>query len=685
MSADDFQTKYASFMEGIVKGTVAETTKLFETMVDELKAELSKVKMENEVLKTTRREKENGQSSSISESCQSVGPEMRDTAVQCDLLPGPPLLAGLDQAADQEEMPFTLLLDQDDNEQPDKAEVCEPTVGGGEVWCATAAEDARPEQRCSPGVPAGSTPHDHGSHETRTHSAQSLATPAAQLQSHPPLAGESEPAGVAVQQCGGLPLPQHLQVDTPAKEKSKEPSRKVKLLQRTARRTAVLSPSSAGHAEGGTSLGEEEMCLRSSTKTTPPPGSRKRRISTQDIDARYKKSQRKEPRRDGAAHRRHQSSRTRLSGRLASVSRKESTLVRVAARPRRPCSSTFAEEEHTPRHLKRPSHHSLLEKTAPSATHWVKLPQGATKPGESAAKTSRLKPNFSISENVKLRSGQRLAQAKISKVKKSNCAGDEVAASAPPAPAGEESSLRRTRSSFSPALSLRSQNHAVVFPPDPPRHPAMGSALLPLPVTGGPLLKNQCGECGRVLSSGAALESHLSLHKGHRPFSCTVCRKSFPDAKGLRRHDRVHRNGRIHTCQQCGKGFVYVYGLTKHLQMVHVKFKPFVCQICNKAFFTKGDVEDHIRLHTGEKPFHCHLCEKKFVKKVELKVHLKWHNGEKRHWCPYCGKGFFDYNNWKRHKYIHTGEKPHSCPHCPKHFKQSSHLKKHVRNVHKIQ
>lgn len=237
----------------------------------------------------------------------------------------------------------------------------------------------------------------------------------------------------------------------------------------------------------------------------------------------------------------------------------------------------------------------------------------------------------------------------------------------------------------------KSPDHTAVYPPSltvhpiPVKAPPIVSPLQPLLVIGGHLLKNQCGECGRILSSSAALESHVGLHTGRRPFSCTLCGKSFPDSKGLKRHGRVHRNGRIHVCPQCGKGFVYRFGLTKHLQMVHGRLKPFVCQICNKGFYTKRDVEAHIRIHTGEKPFHCNLCEKKFTRRVELNVHLRWHNGEKRHWCPYCGKGFLDFNNLKRHKYIHTGEKPHSCPHCPKRFTQSGHLKKHVKNVHKIE
>uniref|UniRef100_A0A3P8TFP2 C2H2-type domain-containing protein n=1 Tax=Amphiprion percula TaxID=161767 RepID=A0A3P8TFP2_AMPPE len=247
-------------------------------------------------------------------------------------------------------------------------------------------------------------------------------------------------------------------------------------------------------------------------------------------------------------------------------------------------------------------------------------------------------------------------------------------------PAGER------KSSLSPVnTETKPNNQTFVCPPLAVRASPIVSPLEPLAVIGRHLLRNQCGECGRILSSSAALESHVGLHTGRRPFSCTLCGKTFPDAKSYKRHGRVHRNGRIHICQQCGKGFVYRFGLTKHLQMVHSRIKPFICQICNKGFFTKRDVEVHIRIHTGEKPFHCNYCDKKFTRRVELNVHLRWHNGEKRHWCPHCGKGFLDFNNLKRHKYIHTGEKPHPCPHCPKQFTQSGHLKKHVKNVHKAQ
>ncbi|XP_061534983.1 uncharacterized protein LOC133403775 isoform X1 [Phycodurus eques] len=476
-------------------------------------------------------------------------------------------------------------------------------------------------------------------------------------------------------------------------------------------------------------------------KTKFPPGSQKRRFSAKE-NAGNEKTQ-LNCHRDQSVHTKTSPSpppRTRLTrdytcpkkSQLPPLSQNESTpviqnessLIKNFPSPKMPyCESlrscNFAKEEHTTKKIKRKSN-SLFGKTVAASAWWPKLAKNSASSSttvESTAKKSRFNQTCTISENtVKVQNAKQLSKAakatnianieqtKLKNTKQvihhytSDVTGNKYTSqlvwTAPTTRAREAASLREMRLAILPVQretrSPRSQNRSVVSPQCLSHHlthvkdPPIVSPLHPLAVIGERLLKNQCGECGRVLSSSAALESHVSLHTGHRPFSCTLCGKSFPDSKGLKRHGRVHRNGRIHICQQCGKGFVYGFGLTKHLQMVHGKVKPFVCQICNKAFFTKRDVEAHIRIHTGEKPFQCHLCEKKFARRVELNVHLRWHNGEKRHWCPYCGKGFLDYNNMKRHKYIHTGEKPHSCPHCPKHFTQSGHLKKHVKNVHKV-
>lgn len=90
MSADDFQTKYSSVMECMLKSAVAETTKLFETMVDELKAEISKLKKENDDLKTRNHqfEKAKAQVPVNARQCEPLkgsrgGFDKREMATQC--------------------------------------------------------------------------------------------------------------------------------------------------------------------------------------------------------------------------------------------------------------------------------------------------------------------------------------------------------------------------------------------------------------------------------------------------------------------------------------------------------------------------------------------------------------------------------------------------------------------------
>lgn len=74
MSAHDFQDKCACVMESILQSAIAETTKLFEAMVDEMKAEISRIKKENDDLKAK---------CSYFECAGNNPSEKRHAAVQC--------------------------------------------------------------------------------------------------------------------------------------------------------------------------------------------------------------------------------------------------------------------------------------------------------------------------------------------------------------------------------------------------------------------------------------------------------------------------------------------------------------------------------------------------------------------------------------------------------------------------
>nr|XP_033465400.1 zinc finger protein 771-like [Epinephelus lanceolatus] len=162
-----------------------------------------------------------------------------------------------------------------------------------------------------------------------------------------------------------------------------------------------------------------------------------------------------------------------------------------------------------------------------------------------------------------------------------------------------------------------------------------------------------------------------------KPFSCSECGKRFGCNGDLNRHIRSHTGEKPFDCSECGKRFGQKGQLRIHMRS-HTGEKPFSCSECGKRFGHSGDLKIHMRFHTGEKPFSCSECGKRFGRSGHLKIHMTCHTGEKPFSCSECGKRFGCNGDLKRHMRSHTGEKPFSCSECGKRFSQSGDLTRHM-------
>lgn len=177
-------------------------------------------------------------------------------------------------------------------------------------------------------------------------------------------------------------------------------------------------------------------------------------------------------------------------------------------------------------------------------------------------------------------------------------------------------------------------------------------------------------------------------------FECQECEYKTSWHYAYQRHRRTHSASkvvRIHTCPQCPYKTMRREHFLRHIKNVHQNHRPFLCDICGKAFKRQDALKQHHVTHyqstgsgssgqIGPYGFVCHICQKVCRSAAYLKEHMATHSEERSFLCEVCGASFKTRSVQRNHvQTIHRRPRSFTCPSCEKKFNTKYALRRHMK------
>lgn len=160
--------------------------------------------------------------------------------------------------------------------------------------------------------------------------------------------------------------------------------------------------------------------------------------------------------------------------------------------------------------------------------------------------------------------------------------------------------------------------------------------------------KFECRLCDKQFCRKVNAVQHLLTHLAQKGLECDRCSFRCYTKSQLEVHKVKHK--KRYSCDLCPKKFSYPFQLETHVQGVHYNIRPFSCSICNKTFKTRYNYGSHLARHKDIRNFQCPYCPHKARKSYDLRIHIRTHTGEKPYLCSHCNRSFSQKGDRMKHE-----------------------------------